>query len=282
MYRLLKVGSDCEVFLKDPFGNSVPVIGLLGGTKQNPKPVLGGKGFAVQEDNVMAEFNIPAANDITSFVTSINKITCYLDDYFNELVHDKHRFLSVDISPSCLFSPRQLDHPQAKEIGCEPDMCVWTRKENKITSAHPLLKQMRTAGGHLHVSYTYDGKSPAEFEDEVTENFIKMHDLCHGVPSVILDRDTRRKQLYGKAGAFRFKDYGAAAGHEYRVLSNFWIKGLNTIRWAYRQTEHCIELLNADSISFDENELGKRIQTCINTNNVEMAQEICQEYGIEY
>jgi hypothetical protein len=55
--KLLMVGSDMEVFLRDNLsGVPVPVCGLIGGTKEKPKEVLGGNGFAVQEDNVMLEF----------------------------------------------------------------------------------------------------------------------------------------------------------------------------------------------------------------------------------
>ncbi len=35
-----------------------------------------------------------------------------------------------------------------------------------------------------------------------------------GLQSVLLDPDTRRRRMYGKAGAFRFKKYGKLIKHK--------------------------------------------------------------------
>ena len=37
---------------------------------------------------------------------------------------------------------------------------------------------------------------------------VKYMDVFLGVPSVIKDKDTKRRSLYGKAGCFRLTDYG--------------------------------------------------------------------------
>jgi hypothetical protein len=42
-----------------------------------------------------------------------------------------------------------------------------------------------------------------------------------------------RRELYGKAGAFRPKPYGV----EYRVLSNRWLNSEALIRWVYNQSQ---------------------------------------------
>jgi hypothetical protein len=271
-FELLKVGTDCEVFLKDISGHPIPVIGLLGGDKINPRPVLDEEGYAVQEDNVMAEFNIPPRSDVTSFVTSINKMLGFLSAHFHEL-----DFIKLDISASQLFSPEQLEHPQAKRIGCEPDFCVWTNKMNVLKNTHPLLKKMRTSGGHVHLSYLVDGQLPST-PDRL--EFVKMNDLYYGVASVLLDEDTRRKELYGKPGAFRFKDYG----HEYRVLSNFWLKSDALKAWVFNQAQECIKALNERGVYYQDlfsKELGKLIQQCINTNDKGLAKSLCQEFGVQ-
>lgn len=275
-YKLLKVGTDCELFLKDLSGHPLPVIGLLGGTKGEPRQILDEPGYAVQEDNVMAEFNIPAREDVTSFVTSINKALGYLQAHFHEL-----DFIQIDFSASQMFDPKVLEHPQAKQIGCEPDFCAWTKTMNRIDNKSPLLERMRTCGGHLHLSYLVDGKVPT-MEDRL--DFVKMQDLFQGVASVILDKDKRRKELYGKPGAFRPKKYAdGIEGHEYRVFSNFWVRTNELKEWVFNQTVECIDHLNNRGTYFKslfEGELGQIVQACINSNDVPRAKFLCSEFGV--
>ena len=57
-----------------------------------------------------------------------------------------------------------------------------------------------------------------------------MLDMYLGLPSLIWDRDTKRRSLYGDFGAFRPKPYGL----EYRVLSNAWLAHTRTIGFVYR------------------------------------------------
>src|SRR5258708_20917571 len=71
---LQRVGTDVEVFLIDQEKKPVPCVGIVGGTKIKPRPILGGKGFAIQEDNVALEYNIPAAADAYSFVYSLMRV----------------------------------------------------------------------------------------------------------------------------------------------------------------------------------------------------------------
>ena len=275
-YKLLKVGTDCELFLKDLSGHPLPVIGLLGGTKSEPRAILDEPGYAVQEDNVMAEFNIPAREDVTSFVTSINKALGYLQAHFHEL-----DFIQIDFSASQMFDPKVLEHPQAKQIGCEPDFCAWTKTMNKIDNEHPLLAQMRTCGGHEHLSYFVNGGVPT-LEERI--EFVKMQDLFQGVASVILDKDQRRKQLYGKGGAFRPKKYSdGIEGHEYRVLSNFWVKTNELKEWMFNQTVECFTQINERGGYFKgmfEGTLGSMVQECINSNDESKARFLCKEFGV--
>lgn len=227
-YHIGAIGTDIEVFLRDKTGNPVPVCGLLGGTKAAPKEVLHdyGHGFAVQEDNVMAEFNIPACIDLSEWLQHLNSIKAFLEGHFG------HKGLTLDIRPSQFFQPAQLRSLQAQTFGCEPDYNVWKLEENDIDATNPLLKTMRTAGGHIHVSFRVDNHIP-----ELSEIFVvvKALDLFLGVPSILLDTDTNRRKIYGKAGAFRIKDYGGGAtGIEYRTLSNFWFATQTLQDWVYR------------------------------------------------
>lgn len=97
-------------------------------------------------------------------------------------------------------------------------------------------------------------------------------DLFLGVGSVLLDKDTKRRALYGKAGAMRMKKFGC----EYRVLSNFWIFDDELIRWVFNNTIKALEFVNMGGIITNPDDIIK----CINTCDKELALEIIDDYGI--
>lgn len=268
-YKILAVGSDTEVFLKDNQGNPVPVVGLLGGTKDKPRAVIS-KGFAVQEDNVMAEFNIPPATNAVTFSKNIQTMVDYLSNDF------KKRGLFLDIVPSRHFKPEQLANPQAQTIGCSSDFCVWTESENEIDMTSPLLKTMRTAGGHIHISFQHNGKKP---NITTIEPFVAALDITLGVGSMFLDTDTERRKLYGKAGAFRYKEeYG---GVEYRVLSNFWIRSPEISKWVFNMVHFSAKLATKWLVT-DKNWRGFRpyVHAAINEGDMNSAKQLIESFAV--
>jgi hypothetical protein len=123
--------------------------------------------------------------------------------------------------PSVEFSPSVWRNTpsKAKILGCTPDFNAWTGEVNP--SPKPPVKTLRTASGHLHIGWI-DGN--ADMSDPVhiqtCKDLVKQFDWYLGAWSVGVDKDSKRRSLYGKAGAMRFKPYGV----EYRVLSNFWLE----------------------------------------------------------
>lgn len=233
---MFTIGADPEMFLKDATtGLLVPCIGILGGTKEEPIPVLHG---AVQEDNVMAEFNVDVAGDERSFVRNILSVRKQIRDKV------KRYNLVEHIAGSAHFPEEQLLHPQAQTFGCEPDFNAWTGKQNPRPECAD--KTLRTAGGHIHVGAKVN-----------RELLIQYLDVLIGVPSIIFDADSERRQLYGKAGAFRPKPYGA----EYRTVSNFWIADADKIKWVYKQV--------ATAVSWAENDPGRHVITPVNQGLVQ-------------
>lgn len=256
MYTNILRGADPELFLRDQEGRHVTSIGLIGGSKKKPRQL--GHGFALQEDNVAVEFNIPPCSNKEQFVSSLN----FVLDYLRQELGSKG--LSLDISATAEFTEEQLKHPQAQELGCEPDYNAWTLDINPRPEAPPSL---RSSGGHLHIGW--DNPQPIE-----RIRVIKAHDLFVGVPSLIYDEDTRRREIYGKAGAFRPKDYGV----EYRTLSNFWIGSEELMEFVYTQSEKAMNfLIEGGRISSED---GDKIQSCINNGDKNLLAELNEKYGI--
>jgi hypothetical protein len=254
--KILTVGADPELFLKIK-GTDMPIsaIGMIGGDKYNPRQITE-KGHALQEDNVMVEYCIPPSKTVEEFK---HNHTFMLNVIEQEISEE----FELNIIPSAKFPEQMLAHPQAQVFGCEPDLNVWTGRENKSPNSKTNL---RTAGGHIHCGLE-------DFTPEDVSKAVKAMDLFLGVPSIIMDTDRDRRKMYGKAGAFREKEYG----FEYRTLSNFWIVSEDLMGWAFNNTHKAIEFANKSEIS---EELASKIQKCINKSDVELAKEIVAEFNI--
>lgn len=223
------IGSDVEVLLRDRESNLVSSIGLIGGDKIFPFNVEKGN---LQEDNVLAEFAIEPATSKEEFVTNINTVLGSLKAKIGELD------LQVDISSSAIYPPCQLEHPLARQFGCDPDYDGWTGNRNRRPRPQE-VGRLRTCGGHIHVGFDFEGDG-----DEEKRKLIQWMDAYLGLPSVMLDTDRRRRTVYGRSGAYRDKEYGV----EYRVLSNFWIRSEELMAYVYDQTQKAYDRMLQGSI----------------------------------
>jgi hypothetical protein len=127
-------------------------------------------------------------------------------------VEELVRPLKLVVKPSALMPSEELSDPLAWQFGCDPDFNAWTEDINR--SPEITIPNLRTCGGHVHVATKELAKNQQDYP-----LFVRHMDRTLGVWSMQHDTDTQRRLLYGKAGAFRPKEYGV----EYRVLSNFWI-----------------------------------------------------------
>ncbi len=249
-------GCDPELFLKNSqTGQFISSIGLIGGSKEYPMPI--GEGCAVQEDNVAVEFNTPPCDNVELFIRSVNFNKEYLTRKAAELG------LELCIQPSAVFDDDQLANPAALEFGCEPDFNAWKGGEQnpRPRANNPNL---RSAGGHVHVA----------FEGLDILAVVKAMDLFVGCQMLEFDHDEGRRQLYGKAGAFRKKSYGV----EYRTASNMWITSDDRIRWVWDQTERALAFVTGGGTISDDQ--GVLIQKCINESNREILAQLKSEFNL--
>jgi hypothetical protein len=259
-----KIGCDPEMFLQERetgiFRSAIPFIK---GTKQKPQPLP--HGGNVQFDNVAIEFGTEPAETVDDFVAGIQKVLADLQDVIPP------ELMLADV-PSAFFPQEELEHPEAKRFGCDPDFDVWAMEEN--TAPTPFDPTFRSCGGHIHVGVA-DGY---EFLTEWDGKFavIKMMDTFHGVISTILDNSKEaieRRRLYGKAGCHRPTDYGI----EYRALSNYWIKSPVLCMLMYHLTKDVLEVVAQNKHDELVNDIGNaEIQRIINEGDVEAAKKVLE------
>lgn len=250
----ITIGADPELFLMQN-GKYKSAVGLIGANKWNPLPI-DNLGNYIQEDNVSVEFNIQPSETYENFRSVINKVLKHLKDKFNTY--------EFSTASAAVFDDNELNTPQARLFGCEPDYNAWSLTKNR--KPHANNQNLRSAGGHIHIGCELAQEKPIEI--------IRACDLFLGVPSIILDPSTERRELYGMAGSYRKKDYGV----EYRSLSNWWIFSEEMIQWVYENTHKAIEFVkNNNSIDSDD---AYNIQKCINTSDIETYKYLTLKYNL--
>lgn len=147
---------------------------------------------------------------------------------------------------------------------CDPDFNIYTgdvnpKPENAATTT------LRSAGFHVHVGYD-------QCNVDRSIRLLGYLDAYLGIPSIIIDKDSQRRSLYGKAGCFRLTDYGC----EYRTLSSYFMKDRKHLEWVFRQTVKAIKAYN----ECKRIPRGELTQMVINTNNIETAKELCKDFNL--
>jgi len=262
---MFSAGTDPEGFAVDKDGIHRSLIGRLGGTKGNPMPTK--HGF-VQEDNVAWEFNTHPAHNEDEFVFYVLNTLGDINDLLIPLD------LSIDLSPTASFIDGELEHVLAKQAGCEPDFNAWEFMPND--SPDLSNTNLRSAGGHLHIAW--DGLYDIMRRIQMARNM----DITAAIPSVIVDTDTKRRELYGKAGCLRRKfieEGDAYDGIESRSLSNFWLRTERSVRWAYNSISQSIERF--DELTEISELNSERIVSIINTSDISDARRFCNEFNID-
>ena len=253
----ITLGTDPELFLQKD-NKIISAIGKIGGSKSEPQPISD-NGHFIQEDNVAIEYNIPACKTINDWIFHHN----FVKDYLEVLASGMGCTLAIQ--PIATLEDSELDNDMARLAGCTPDFDVWNECINEPVDLS--ITNKRSAGGHISVGWD-------DFTQDQQLDIIKAMDATLGLESVLLDDDTERKKLYGKAGCFRFTAFGI----EYRSLSNFWIKTDESLKWAWNTTMKAIDLVNSGKIE-EVKKHGDRIVEAINTNNKELASELLNEFS---
>ena len=248
--------------INEKTGKVVSSIGLIPGVKG--EPWVGSdmpSGFGLETDNILAEFNIPPVTDCENFVNNIQ----YMKDYITKFVKSQNPDLGIRCIASQMVDADQLNSEEARLFGCDPDFNAYTLSENpkpKGTSTN-----LRSAGFHVHIGYRHNNQ-------DASVELVKYLDCYLGVPSIVEDPDTKRRSLYGKAGAFRLQDWGV----EYRSLSSYMMRNEESLRKVWKGVRRAIHAFNEGYDRPAESD----IVTCINKSNVNLAKELIKEYNLEF
>jgi hypothetical protein len=201
----LKFGCDPELFIQAG-AKFLSAHDKIPGTKDHPFRVPGG---AIQVDGVAAEFNIDPVETLEEWLDNIFMVKDFMM---------KEYYLDLVATPTATFDQEYFDSlpEEAKLLGCEPDFNAYTGVENTPPET---TEPFRTGAGHIHIGFD-EFMDPMDVKHFAVcrELTIQLDNILYPM-SLLWDRDTKRRTLYGKVGAFRPKTYGV----EYRPISNKWV-----------------------------------------------------------
>lgn len=254
------VGADPELFIYHN-GNPVTAHNFDLGTKKNPMETKHG---AIQVDGLAMEVNVRPAYTVDEFMANLRGV---LDDLYANVAIKNNRYI-LTAKPTVYFTKDFLASlpPEAAALGCEPEWSAYTGaiRPMKAGSGEKLF---RTGGGHIHVGWTEDADVTESTHIFDCLTVAKELDFYLGLPSLLWDPDTRRRDLYGRAGSFRPKPYGM----EYRVMSNAWVRSPGLSRFVAQNTFLAIENLHKgdEGLPLLQNEFPQLARGLINNHNTD-------------
>lgn len=255
----ITIGADPELFIINTrTGCPVSAIGIIPGKKDKPYTKGMSKGFGVEIDCVLGEFNIPPCSSKGEFIDSIK----YMKDWIRNYIKNYNEDLDICCASSMLIPEDQLNNKDAHKIGCDPSFNSYTQELMPRPEKYP--DNFRNGAFHIHLG-TYNS------DPDVVCTITRFFDLCCGVPSILHDTDTIRRRCYGQAGDFRFQKWGL----EVRCLGGYMLNDQFLGR-IYDGAILAVEMFN-EGLPLPDGDL---VQKCINTSNQVLAKHLMKVYGI--
>lgn len=273
----ITIGADPEFFIRRvDTGAPHPICGLLGGTKGKPLPI---GPYGAQEDNVMAEYNIPPVTSSYAFAEYIHggrqAIVAELDRKFPGEY-------TADDACARLFPHQLLRSEQAQVFGCSPDFDSYAAGSPHQPVDRDGLRnadgEWRFCGGHVHLGFKH--MIADKFPDYVVALFA---DVYLGLPLVRYDGQGRRRSYYGTPGRYRPTKWGI----EYRPLSNKWTFDIGLTDTVGTQAQRLGEFLirpPADIRAAWAEVPWDSVRTAISTEDAPLAERViqhCHSIGME-
>lgn len=198
----ITLGSDPEFPIWDSrLEKYISSVGKVGGTKK--EPLLLEEGLYVQEDNVAVEITIQPCKTLEEIYSQVDRAT----QIINERLLKKNQNWALTIASSGVYSTQELKSEAAQTMGCEPALNIYQESAKAVTAA--MAGTLRTFGFHIHFGF-----EDIELNGRFRQAFIFLCDLHLGLPSMLYDKDVKRRSLYGNLGDYRETSYGV----EYRTL----------------------------------------------------------------
>lgn len=230
-------------------------------TKENPFHVNGG---TMHHDCSLLEFTTPPCDSPGSLRSSYNLQKEYVrgtllktSDVYRrgaDVVGEAVRSITLAESTAATFSQVEfMNQPENRELGCSPSRNAYGSRPIRPEG---YADTKRFGGTHLNIS-TPDTTSAED------RSLVMAVDIAFAMPHMITcndpDDEQLRRELYGRAGEYRRKDFGI----EFRVLSSNFLSFYSIAR-IYDALKYLVE---CDEAYLYKSPEGVDVENIINTMN---------------
>jgi hypothetical protein len=237
-------------------------------TKENPFVVNGG---TMHHDCSLLEFTTPPCDTGENLRISYIRQREYVRDQLlktedvrrraRDVVGETARSISLSEDTAVMFSQVDfMNQPENRELGCSPSRNAYGSRPIRPEG---YADTKRFGGTHLNIS-TPDTTSAED------RSLVMAVDVAFAMPHMFTcsnpDDEQLRRELYGRAGEYRRKDFGI----EFRVLSSNFLYAYSIHR-VYDALEYLVECDEAYSYQHPE---GVDVEGIINTMNRPAAMQV--------
>lgn len=214
------LGSDPEAFIvNNRSGLVVSAKRFTVGTKDEPENCE--NGYALLNDNILIEGNVPPAATKEEFIVNMSKLWSMM----NERASTRGAHIENDDCRE--ISDALMDTNEAKEFGCSSFRDAWNELVEIETPR--LSGNQRPAGCHIHIGLD-------DASDSLKMAVVRAFDMFVTIPSITMTgQNYRTANLYGLLGACRVKSYGVEA----RSLGGTFFNP-KYFAWIYENVEKAI------------------------------------------
>lgn len=251
------LGSDPEAFIvNDNTGKVISSRRVTYGTKSEPEDL--GNGYALLNDNILIEGNVPPAASKDEFVRNMTTLWNIMND------RAKERMAHLSNSDCMEISEVLMQTDEAKEFGCSSFRDAWN--DNVEIETPQLSGNVRPAGCHIHIGLE-------DASESLKMAVVRAFDMFVTLPSISLTGlNYRTSNLYGTLGACRIKSYGVEA----RSLGGSFFNP-EYFEWIYEQVEKAIDF----AVEHEDELVGlQKIETYLSSERIKIVSSYAKMFNL--
>ena len=274
----MKIGGDHEFTFTTRDGTAFPATLLL---PPQHSPMYAADewdeyGAALYEDGINGEFGLHETECRDSLMIQMFDAMKKANEVAKAGWEGQRLYLKTGSGHPTTLEIKQMGGPKAMNSGCAPDVCAYTGDKQRGIVDYPNFPHA-VCGFHIHIDVPKRFRTKSEREQEMLK-IVKLMDITTTIPFMLLEprenhAKIRREAGYGRAGAFRIKEYGL----EYRTPSGNGLRCPEFSSLLMGACRDAVEMYLDGAADEVIKAAGDRVEGCINTCSKRTARYIMKK-----